>query len=180
MEIILPHTQGSFSGRNQLLNGKYALRRAEIGKYVSVYKKMKLVNKGYVKVGDYTKIWSNIDQTKIYVEKGASLVIGQHTFINGAYIAVESSLVIGNHVDIAPYVMIMDAQMPHTYKSIHRKPSSIVIGDHSWIATRAIILRGVTIGEGAVVAAGSVVTKDVPPFTRVGGIPAKIIRNLSS
>jgi len=47
-----------------------------------------------------------------------------------------------------------------------------------WIATRSIILRGVTIGEGAVVAAGAVVTKDVAPYTLVGGIPARTIKNL--
>jgi len=167
-----------YQGGLKLLYGKLALRGAEVGKFVSVYKKLKLVNKGTVKIGDYTKIWSKIDQTKIIVEDGGVLTIGQNSFINGAYIAVESSVEIGNSVDIAPYVMIMDAQMPHTYKNSARKPAPIVIKDHVWIATRAIILRGVTIGEGAVVAAGSVVTKDVAPYTLVGGIPAKILKNL--
>ena len=51
----------------------------------------------------------------------------------------------------------------------------IVIEDNAWICTRAIVLQGVTIGEGAVVGAGSVVTKDVPPYSIVGGVPAKII-----
>ncbi|HSJ66765.1 MAG TPA: acyltransferase [Anditalea sp.] len=167
-----------YQGGIKLLNGKLALRGAEVGKFVSVYKKLKLVNKGTVKIGDYTKIWSKIDQTKIYVERGGTLTIGQHSFINGVYIAVESSVDIGSYVDIAPYVMIMDAQMPHTYKNKAKKPAPITIEDNVWIATRSIILRGVTIGKGAVVAAGSVVTKDVAPYTLVGGIPAKIIKNL--
>jgi acetyltransferase-like isoleucine patch superfamily enzyme len=55
----------------------------------------------------------------------------------------------------------------------------ITIEDHVWIATRAIILRGVHIGEHAVVAAGAVVTKDVAPYTVVGGNPAKLIKNLN-
>ena len=53
----------------------------------------------------------------------------------------------------------------------------IVIGDRVWIGMNATVLGGVTIGEGAVVAAGSVVTKDVPPFTVVGGVPARPIKD---
>lgn len=53
----------------------------------------------------------------------------------------------------------------------------IKVGHHCWIGTGAIILQGVTIGDGAVVAAGAVVTKDVPPYTVVGGVPAKTIRS---
>jgi acetyltransferase-like isoleucine patch superfamily enzyme len=52
----------------------------------------------------------------------------------------------------------------------------VTIGDHVWLGTRAIILKGVTIGDGALVAAGAVVTKDVPPKTLVGGVPARVIR----
>ncbi|EFI14399.1 MULTISPECIES: DapH/DapD/GlmU-related protein [Bacteroides] len=51
-----------------------------------------------------------------------------------------------------------------------------MIHDNVWIGTRATILKGVTIGEGAIVAAGAVVTKNVPPHTLVGGVPAKIIK----
>lgn len=51
-----------------------------------------------------------------------------------------------------------------------------VIGDGCWIGSRAMIMQGVTLGEGAVVATGAVVTKDVPPYTIVGGVPAKIIK----
>ena len=56
------------------------------------------------------------------------------------------------------------------------KSAPITIGDRVWIGCRAIILAGVTIGEGSVVAAGSVVTRDVPPGTLVAGNPAKVIR----
>jgi len=51
-----------------------------------------------------------------------------------------------------------------------------VIGDGCWIGSRAMIMQGVTLGEGAVVATGAVVTKDVPPYAVVGGVPAKIIK----
>jgi acetyltransferase-like isoleucine patch superfamily enzyme len=165
-------------GGIKLLYGKYILRGAEVGNYVSVFKRLLLKNEGHITIGDFTKIWSKIERTKIFIQKGARLTIGQNTFINGAFISVETLVQIGNHVDIAPYVMILDSQLPASLGTNSQKPASIIIGDHSWIATGAIIIRGVKIGEGAVVAAGSVVTKDVPPFTLVGGNPAKFIRNL--
>lgn len=56
------------------------------------------------------------------------------------------------------------------------KSAPIHIGNHVWIGARATILKGVTIGDGAVVAAGAVVNKDVPPNTLVGGVPARIIK----
>ena len=58
------------------------------------------------------------------------------------------------------------------------KSKKIHIKKNSWICARSIILKGVTIGKGSIVAAGSVVTKDVPDFTLVSGNPAKIIKNL--
>ena len=61
----------------------------------------------------------------------------------------------------------------------HVKVAPVKICDHAWIGFNSIILKGVTIGNGAVVAAGSVVTKDVAPYTVVGGNPAKVIRVLS-
>lgn len=65
----------------------------------------------------------------------------------------------------------------HDYNDIHFKSvgAPVYIGAYAWICSRSIILPGITIGEGAVVASGAVVTKDVPPYTVVGGVPAKVI-----
>jgi maltose O-acetyltransferase len=67
----------------------------------------------------------------------------------------------------------------HDYNDIHfcGKGAPVEIGKYAWICSRAIILPGITIGEGAVVASGAIVTKDVAPYTVVGGIPAKRIGN---
>ncbi|WP_414717367.1 acyltransferase [Telluribacter sp.] len=58
-------------------------------------------------------------------------------------------------------------------------PEAVILEDNVWLATRSMVLKGVRIGEGAVVAAGAVVTKDVPPYTMVGGVPAKVIKQLN-
>ena len=66
--------------------------------------------------------------------------------------------------------------LPQNSRKNHYAP--IKIGNHVWIGSNATVLSGVTIGEWAVVAAGAVVTKDVPPYTIVGGVPAKIIKKV--
>ena len=87
----------------------------------------------------------------------------------------------GNNVRIAAHVMLVganhifaDRDKPIRNQGLERK--SIVIEDDVWIAGRVNIMCGVTIGKGSVVAAGAVVTKDVPPYSVVGGVPAKIIK----
>jgi maltose O-acetyltransferase len=113
-----------------------------------------------------------------------SLTIGHECFINcNVYLCAEKEapIIIGNKCSIAPYVCFM----VHGHESIWneekgrfpiRKP--ITVHDKCWIGVRAVILGGVTLGEGAVVAAGAVVTKDVEPYTLVGGVPAKLIKRL--
>jgi acetyltransferase-like isoleucine patch superfamily enzyme len=91
---------------------------------------------------------------------------------------VRSPLTIGDNVALSPEVMILagfhDVNDPGFAQS-EVGPWAVVIEDHVWIGTRAMILPGVTVGRGAVVAAGSVVTKDVPPLTIVAGAPARPI-----
>jgi acetyltransferase-like isoleucine patch superfamily enzyme len=83
--------------------------------------------------------------------------------------------VIGRNVNLSSEVLIRTAQ--HDYQSPDFKTvfHPVKIEDYVWLGPRCIILPGVTVGEGAVVAAGAVVTKDVEPYTLVGGVPAKKI-----
>jgi putative colanic acid biosynthesis acetyltransferase WcaF len=82
---------------------------------------------------------------------------------------------IGHDVVIASHVLLITADHDHRDPGFAGRLGPIVIGDRAWLASRSTVVRGVTIGEGAVVAAGAVVTEDVPPWTVVGGVPARPI-----
>ena len=121
--------------------------------------------------GSTVHMWCNFyDPTHITI--GEDTIIGDHAFLDG-----RDQLTIGNHVGFASSVMIYNSQ--HDIDDEHFRPISkpVIIEDYVFIGPRSIILPGVTIGKGAVVAAGAVVSKDVAPFTVVGGVPAVKIRD---
>jgi len=105
-----------------------------------------------------------------------NITIGEDTIIGeGAVLDGRDKLIIGNHVAIASEVMIYNSEHDINDPYFLAKNASVVIEDYVFIGPRVIILPGIKIGKGAIVAAGAVVTKDVPPFAIVGGVPAKII-----
>lgn len=101
---------------------------------------------------------------------GEGTIIGDHAFLDG-----RAPLIIGNHVDVASSVMIYNSEHDLSSDNFRATEEPVEIGDYVFIGPRAIILPGVKIGRGAVVGAGAVVTKDVPDFAIVGGIPAQVI-----
>ena len=100
----------------------------------------------------------------------------QSSFADGAWAYCLDEITIGNRVCIGEDVRLLTGSHSLTSPSFDLITKPITIKDNVWVATGAIVLPGVTIGEGAVVAAGSVVTKDVEPWTVVGGNPAKFIK----
>jgi maltose O-acetyltransferase len=102
------------------------------------------------------------------INEGSS--VGDHCFLD-----LRGTILIGKNVNISSQVMIFtmehDPQDPH----FGSRSAPVTIEDYAWLATRSIILPGVTVGKGAVVAAGAVVTENVAPYTIVGGVPAKKI-----
>lgn len=127
------------------------------------------------------------------VSLGNYVFLGEHSRIwSAAGIRIGNYVLISHNVNIHDYdshpldyklrkeqtELVLDHNMlsDHDY-SVPQKP--IVIEDHAWICFNAVILKGVTIGKGAVVAASAVVTQDVPPFTVVAGNPAKVIKHLN-
>jgi acetyltransferase-like isoleucine patch superfamily enzyme len=110
----------------------------------------------------------------------STLSIGEGTYLNyGSSISSHRGVRIGKNCLIGNYALIMDSDYHSlTDRSLPGDAAPIEIDDDAWIATRAIVLKGVRIGAGAVVAAGAVVTEDVPPRTLVAGVPAKVVRSL--
>lgn len=101
---------------------------------------------------------------------GDGSIVGLWASLDG-----RQGITIGRNVNLSSEVALWTLQHDYNSRTFETTGGPIVICDRAWISFRATILPGVTIGEGAVVAANSVVTKDVPPYTVVAGIPAKTI-----
>lgn len=112
---------------------------------------------------------------RVGVMEGARLTLGSGYCNYDSKIYCFDNIEIGNDVIISEDVIIRDSDN-HKINDSKNVSAPIKICDHVWIGMRAIILKGVTIGEGSVVAAGAVVCNDVPPYTLVGGVPAKVIK----
>jgi acetyltransferase-like isoleucine patch superfamily enzyme len=122
-----------------------------------------------MKVGKNTYIFRKCYLQKLSgISVGNNCVIGFSCKFNG-----KGPLTIGNNVNISSETIIESGS--HDFVTFESLFKPITIKDNVWIGTRAMVLQGVTIGEGAVVAAGSVVTRDVQPFTIVAGVPARVI-----
>ena len=113
---------------------------------------------------------------------GFNITIGSDCYINYNVTMLDSYRIsVGNNVFIAPNVLI--SAVTHPLEAANRRNlqgGTVVIEDDVWIGAGAIVLPNVAIGKGAVIAAGAVVTKDVPKNTVVGGIPAKFIKNIDN
>lgn len=117
-----------------------------------------------------------------YTDCGKNISVGKNVFINSGCrfqdqggIAIGDGVLIGHNVVLATLNHDID---PKKRSTMH--PASIVIGNNVWIGANATVVPGVTIGDGAVIAAGAVVTKDVPANVIVGGVPAKIIKQIET
>lgn len=118
-----------------------------------------------------TSVRRNVDLRSPYrIEIGENCNINKKCVLDG-----RGGVKIGNNVDIAQEVNIWTEEHDYNSPDFISTENPVVIEDYVWIASRATILPGVTIGRGAVVACGAVVTKDVPPLAIVAGIPARII-----
>ncbi len=135
----------------------------------------KIINEGGEIFTENCQFYTGV---RLEVGPGAVLRIGKGTYLNrNTLVVAHKSVDIGRQCMIAWDVVIMDTDQ-HDVPGLDNRNLPVVIGDHVWIGCRAIILKGVRIGTGAIVAAGSVVTKDVPPYSVVGGVPARVLRTL--
>lgn len=111
----------------------------------------------------------------ISIREGATLVLGSGGFINtDCRIMVKERIEIGDGCAISSDFEVMDSDW-HALCGVMRT-APVRIGNHVWIGTKVTVLAGVTIGDGAVIAAGSVVNKDIPPNALAAGVPARVIK----
>lgn len=124
-----------------------------------------------IKIGKGSTIhmWASFFQPQ-NIRIGEDSVIGDHAFLDG-----RADLIIGDHVDIASHVLIYNSEHDIESKAFKAIEDKVGIDNYVFIGSRVTILPGVKIGKGAIVAAGAVVTRDVPSFSIVGGVPAKVI-----
>lgn len=117
-----------------------------------------------------------------YTDYGKNIVIGNDVFINsGCHFQDHAGIAIGDGALIGHNVVL--ATVNHALEPARKRENEyapIIVGDHAWIGSNSTVLPGVTIGEWAVVAAGAVVTRDVEPYTVVGGVPAEFIKTISA
>ena len=126
-------------------------------------------NKATISVLGNFRIYSG---ATIWVNEGATLEIGSGYINNNLNMSVFSKVTIGHRVAISENVLIRDSDN-HSLNGSN-PTAGITIGDDVWIGANVTILKGVSIGDGAVVAAGSLVNRDVPPRSLVAGVPAKV------
>jgi len=117
-----------------------------------------------------------------YTDFGKNISFGENVFVNASYhFQDQGGIRIGDNVLIGHQVVL--ASLNHDMRPKYRQnlyPGEIVIKNDTWIGSNATVIKDITIGEGAVVAAGSVVTKNVPPYTIVGGNPARVIKEIET
>lgn len=119
----------------------------------------------------------------LYVAYGIHTHVGSNVYMNfGTTLIDDSEIVIGNGVMFGPHVTITTAGHPlhpEQRSTGQQFSSKVTIEDGVWIGANVTVLPGITIGEGSVVAAGAVVTANVPPMVIVGGVPARVIREIN-
>jgi maltose O-acetyltransferase len=135
---------------------------------------------GQIVIGKNFALFTYLAKVQLYAGPGGRLEIGDDSFVNNGTILSASHLIrIGSRVNIAPHCVLMDNDFHGTSdRDGPPKVAPIVLEDDVWLGTRVTVLRGVTIGRGSVIAAGAVVTKDIPPGVLAGGVPAKVIKRL--
>jgi acetyltransferase-like isoleucine patch superfamily enzyme len=172
--------------RKQKMSGYYAKLRIylrpwlfeTIGQRCSLGANVKVLGKAMIHLGSRVAIRENV-----IIAGNGVLKIGDGTAINeSTIITCTEEVTIGNDCMIAPHVFILDVDHEFGTKDLPMckqgyNVAPVFIGNDVWIGTHSIVTKGVTIGDGAIIAANSVVNKDVPSFSIVGGTPAKVLKS---
>lgn len=184
LKLFLSKASGMvFVGRGSRIRFKHQIRSGKtltIGDHVHI----NALSREGIDIGENVTILNNtiIECTGVIRHLGEGLVIGNHVGIaQNCFIQVRGKVTIGNYVIFGPGVSVFsenhrfeDPEIPVKLQGESRK--GVVIEDGVWIGANSVILDGVKVGRNSVIAAGSVVNKDVKPYSIVGGVPARLIK----
>lgn len=154
-------------------------KTSTVGRLGRITGRVTIKNRGEFIVGRNVSFHSKPFPSSISVSKRATLWVGDNVFFNyGLDIGCTKSIRIGSNTIIGPMVNMIDTNFHPVDVEDRSASKDIVISDNVWIGRGVLILPGVTIGRNTVIAAGSVVTRDIPPNVMAGGTPAKVIREI--
>ena len=164
-----------------LLSGWYrwavARRVSHLGNRLRLVGRPVVINHGQLIIGNDVQLISDYQPTRLAVGAQAQLKIGDGTVINSSILAAQRQITIGKDCRLAPFVHFMDSDFHDVGDRLaDGKSGPIIIGDRVMIGAHTLILRGVTVGDGAELLPGSVVTKDIPAGALAGGVPAKVLQ----
>ncbi len=182
LETVLSYLN---SGRGEQMTEEMNL--ASLAQTEKATQQTALLNNAYHTHEEIVRIMSEITGQELddsfrvfppfYTDFGRNIHLGKNVFINsGCHFQDQGGVFIGNDVLIGHNVVLATVDHDMDPYDRHNHYAPIHIGDRVWIGSSAVITKGVTIGENAVVAAGAVVTRDVPANTVVGGVPARVIK----
>jgi acetyltransferase-like isoleucine patch superfamily enzyme len=150
-----------------------------IGAHLEVQGPCRIGGDGVIELGDNCVIRSHAaNQVEITAGSGARIGIGNRVFLNqGVRLACTTEILIGDRCQIGDESVLLDTDY-HGVGPMPAKRAPICLESDVWLATRVIVLRGVTIGRGSVIGAGSVVTHSIPAYSFAAGMPARVIKRL--
>ena len=167
---------------SHIMNAQLRLRgKPRVPFSVRLQGRVQLSGCGEVLLGEGVSLCGTVVPIELVTYTLGRIEIGSSTFINyGSSIAARASVKIGSYCHLGHYTFVMDNDQ-HDVVQRMKLPQSepVIIEDHVWIGSKAVILPGVRIGSAAVIGAGSIVTKDIPPRCVAAGNPARVLRHLT-
>jgi acetyltransferase-like isoleucine patch superfamily enzyme len=167
---------------SHIINAQLRLRGKGSAPFsVRLHGSLQLSGRGEVVLGEGVTLVGTVVPVELVTYSSGRIEIGNHTFINyGSSIAARASVKIGSYCHLGHYTFVMDNDQHDVVRRMELPQSyPVVIEDHVWIGAKAVILPGVHIGSRAVIGAGSIVTKDIPPRCVAAGNPARVLRHLT-
>lgn len=165
-----------------IVNAQWRLLwRAKVPLSVRLKGRVHVSGKGELILGEGVSIVGTVVPVEFSTYENGRIEIGEHTFINyGSSIAARTSVKIGAHCLLGHYAFIMDSDQHDIIRRTELGPvGPVIIEDHVWIGSKAVILSGVRIGSHSVIGAGSIVTNDIPARCVAAGNPARVLRVLT-